>query len=114
MFFFIDFEGDPRAVYQDKGKLFERLLGEIVDSHGYRVLEMRAKAGGKEYDVTAQGKLDQRLLIGQAKAWDRLIAAKEISEFSGSLDVEDFPDDALGIFVSLTDLTPDAKRYLAR
>lgn len=114
MFFFVDFEGDPRATSQDKGKLFERLIGKIVDSHGYRVVEMRARTGGKEYDVIAQGKLDQRSLIGQAKAWDKLIPAKEITEFSGSLDLEDFPEDALGLFVSLTDFTPDAKAFLAK
>lgn len=114
MFFFVDLEGDPRASSQDKGKLFEELVGKIVNSHGYRVTEMRAKTGGKEYDVKAQGKLDQRPLIGQAKAWDKLITAKELSEFSGSLDLEDFPDDALGLFVSLSDFTPEAKEYLAK
>ncbi len=114
MFFFVNLEGDPRATSQDKGKLFESLIGEIVASHGYRIVEMRAKTGGKEYDVIAKAKLDQRPLIGQAKAWDKLIAAKEISEFSGSLDLEDFPEDALGLFVSLTDFTPEAKAYLAK
>ena len=114
MFFFVNFDGDSRAAAQDKGKLFEGLVAELVSANGYRVREMRAKTAGKEYDVVAKGKLDQKLLIGQAKAWDRSIAAKEVSEFAGSLDVEDFPEDALGLFVSLTDFSPEANEYLAK
>lgn len=114
MIIFVNSQGSERAAAQDQGVLFERLVGELVDALGFRVTEFRAKVAGKEYDLKAEAKLDGRLLIGQAKATERSISAGVVSEFVGSLDVDDVPEDAMGLFVSIADLTPEAKEYLRR
>jgi hypothetical protein len=115
MFFFLNFDKPETArTTYEKGVLFEKLAARIVEALGYRVEEIRTITAGKEYDVRAKAKLGGRLLIGQAKAWESAIPIKEISEFVGSLDVEDFPDDALGVFLSLTDLSPHAEEFLRK
>ncbi len=114
MFFIINFEGDPKSIVQDKGKLFEFLVRELVEHLGYQEIELRSSMGGKEYDIKAKAKLGGRTLIGQAKAWDKTIGSAEISEFVGSLDNEDIPDDAAGLFISLTDFTPQGHQYLSK
>jgi Restriction endonuclease/Novel STAND NTPase 1 len=114
MFFMVNFEGETKSAVQDKGKLFERLVGELVEHLGYQDIELRRSIGGKEYDIKAKAKLGGRVLIGQAKAWDSTVGAKELSEFVGSLDNEDIPDDAEGLFISLTDLTPQAHEFLSK
>ena len=100
MFLFVNFAGNTRSAAQDKGKAFQRLVGELVGALGYKEVELRAKVAGKEYDVRAKAKLGDRLLIGQAKASDRQIAASVVSEFVGSLDLEEFPEDEFGLFLS--------------
>jgi hypothetical protein len=68
------------AIAQDKGKLFEGLVAELVNANGYRIKEMRAKTAGKEYDVVAEGTLDQKLLIGQATSLESDCKRKDASE----------------------------------
>ncbi len=113
MFFFVNFQSAHQTNYE-KGLLFEGLVKEIVSSLGYKDIELRVKKAGKEYDVKAKAKLGNRLLIGQAKAYEAAINSQIMSEFVGSLDLEDFPEDALGLFVSTSDLTPDAKEFIQR
>jgi hypothetical protein len=114
MFLFVNFSGDHRSISQDKGRLFESLVSELVDALGFEDIEIRIVTGGKEYDLRAKAKLDKRFLVGQAKAWERQVGAKDIAEFVGSLEIEDIPKDAIGLFVSLTGFTPHGKEFLSK
>jgi hypothetical protein len=112
MFFFVNFEGKSDSEAYDKGLLFEDLVKELVAGLGYRDVKTRAKVAGKEYDITAKAKVGNIPLIGQAKALVKTIPAGTISEFVGSMELKDFPENAIGIFVSITDLSPDAHDWL--
>ncbi len=68
MFHFIDFSSTIHTLSQNQGKLFERLLKDIVNACGYKDIELRAKMSSMEYDVSAKGKLDNVPLVGEAKA----------------------------------------------
>ncbi len=114
MFYFINFSGDSKSQTYDQGILFEKLVKNIVDILGYKVTSWRKKISGKEYDIKAQAKLGGRILIGEAKARREHQAMPEISAFIGSLDHEDLPEDTLGLFISISDLTSDARDFLGK
>ena len=63
MFHFIDLKATVLALSQDQGKLFERLVGDIVSGCGYKDIELRAKMASMEYDISARGKLDNVPLL---------------------------------------------------
>jgi hypothetical protein len=113
MFHFIDFKSTGLTLSQDQGKLFERLVREIVSGCGYKDIELRAKMASMEYDILARGKLDNVPLVGEAKAHTKKIDGTTISSFIGKM-VPFWGKEArtLGLFISTSDLTPDAKDYL--
>jgi len=113
MFYFIDFRSTSAALSQDQGKLFERLVKDIVKACGYKDIELRAKMASMEYDITASGKLDNVPLVGEAKAHTKKIDSTTIQSFVGKMHPK-WGKDArtLGLFISTSDFTPDAKDYL--
>jgi len=113
MFHFIDFKSTGLTLSQDRGKLFERLVRDIVSGCGYKDIELRAKMASMEYDILARGKLDNVPLVGEAKAHTKKIDVTTISSFAGKmLPIWGKEDRTLGLFISTSDLTPDAKDYL--
>src|SRR5437870_1323501 len=114
MFFFVDSRSATDSASYDKGKLFEGLVRELVDGLGFGNIDLRVRKAGKEYDIRAKAKLGERPLIGQAKALATSVRSSDISEFVGSLDLEEFTDDTLGLFISTSEFTPDAIEYLER
>ena len=113
MFHFIDFRSTIATLSQDQGKLFERLVKDIVNACGYRDIELRAKMASMEYDITASGKLDKVPLVGEAKAHTKKIDTTTISSFVGKMyPVWGKDMRTLGLFISTSDFTPDAKDYL--
>lgn len=114
MYYFINFSGDPKAQSYHQGILFEELVKKIVDTLGYNVIDWREKLSGKEYDIRAEAKLGGRMLIGEAKARRENQTMPVISSFVGSLDHEDFPTDALGLFISISDIGADARDWLRK
>lgn len=113
MFHFIDFSSTIHTLSQNQGKLFERLLKDIVNACGYKDIELRAKMSSMEYDISAKGKLDNVPLVGEAKAHTKKIDGATISSFVGKM----FPvwgenERALGLFISTSDFTAEAKDYL--
>ena len=114
MFYFANFSGEARTQSYDQGLLFERLVKKIVDTLGFKDIELREKISGKEYDIRAAAKLGGRTLIGEAKARRENQTMPVITSFIGSLDHEDLPDDTLGLFISISDLAPDAKDWLGK
>lgn len=114
MLYFTNFSGDPKSQSYDQGILFEKLVKNIVESLGYKITDWREKLSGKEYDVRAEAKLGGRILIGEAKARRENQTMPVITSFVGSLDHEDFPDDTLGLFISTSDLSSDARDWLRK
>ena len=113
MFRFIDLKSTGLTLSQDQGKLFERLVRDIVSGCGYKDIELRAKMASMEYDISARGKLDNVPLVGEAKAHTKKIDGTTISSFIGKMvPIWGKADRTLGLFVSTSDLTPDAKDYL--
>jgi len=114
MFYFVNFSGDPKSQSYDQGILFEKLVNKIVGTLGYRDIELREKISGKEYDIRAIAKLGGRMLIGEAKARRESQRMPVITAFVGSLDHEDLPTDTLGVFISISDLSADARDWLGK
>jgi hypothetical protein len=113
MFHFIDFRSSSATVSQDQGKLFERLVKDIVNACGYKNIELRAKTASMEYDITANNKLSDEPLVGEAKAHTKKIDAPTISAFVGKMHpIWGNNPRTLGLFISTSDFTPDAKDYL--
>jgi len=113
MFHFIDFQSTSATLSQDQGKLFEKLVKSLVNACGYKDIELRAKMSSMEYDITARTKLDNVPLVGEAKAHRKKIDGDTISSFVGKM-YPSWAKDArtLGLFVSTSDFTPDAKDYV--
>jgi hypothetical protein len=114
MFYFVNFSSDPKSQSYDQGILFEELVKKIVDTLGFNVTDWREKISGKEYDVRAVAKLGGRTLIGEAKARRENQTMPVITSFVGSLDHEDLPTDTLGLFISISDLSSDARDWLGK
>lgn len=113
MFHFIDFHSTSATVAQDKGKLFERLVKSLVSACGYKDIELRAKISSMEYDITARTKLDNVPLVGEAKAHTKKIDGETIASFVGKMHPIWAKDPrTLGLFISTSDLTPDAKDWV--
>lgn len=113
MFHFIDLKSTALTLSQDQGKLFERLVRDIVSGCGYKDIELRAKMASMEYDISARGKLNNVPLVGEAKAHTKKIDGTTISSFIGKMvPIWEKDDRTLGLFISTSDLTPDAKDYL--
>lgn len=112
MFHFVNFENPSQSAAYDKGVLFEVLCRKIIKALGYEVSEFREKVAGAEYDVIARSLLQGDKLIGEAKAHTKSIGIDIIKAFVGSLDVHE--PETIGLFLSIFDLTPDAREYLRR
>lgn len=68
-----------------------------------------------EYDILATSKLGNKKLIGEAKAYNKKIDCDTMATFIGRMHPEWQEDpQAVGIFISIFDLTPDAKDYQSR
>ena len=85
MFHFIDFRSTTASISQDKGKLFERLVKDLLDGCGYKDIELRSKIASMEYDITARTKLDEVPLSGEAKAHTKKIDSSMITSFVGKM-----------------------------
>jgi len=113
MFYFIDFSSTSATMAQDQGKLFERLVSDIVNACGYTDIELRAKMASMEYDITAKSKLTHEPLVGEAKAHTKKIDSTTISSFVGKMHpIWGRDERTIGLFISTSDFTPDAKDYL--
>jgi hypothetical protein len=96
-----------------QGKLFERLVKDIVNACGYKDIELRAKRASMEYDITATAKLSSERLVGEAKAHTKKIDGTTISSFVGKMHpIWVSNPRTLGLFISTSDFTPEAKDYL--
>jgi hypothetical protein len=68
---------------QKKGQLFEHLCERLLTMNGYTDIALRAKRASLEYDISAKSRLNDRSLVGEAKAHEAAIPGKELSAFFG-------------------------------
>lgn len=109
MFLFYNFDSPSESKAYDKGKLFERLVGIIVDHVGYTAINFRQKRDNLEYDIVASNKLTGDKLVGEAKAYEKKIS-DQIITFYGKMALYWAEDpNTVGIFISISELTPDVK-----
>lgn len=94
-----------------KGIQFEKLLARYLSASGYEV-ELRRKRNSLEYDIEGRHCVDNRLVIGEAKAYEKTVPAQQVSAFVGKLLPFAESRAAVGLFLSTSSITPEAADYL--
>ncbi len=114
MFHFIDFSKDKSSENQSKGELFEKLIAIIIGKLGFKNIDIRVKRSSLEYDIFATSKIGNKKLRGEAKARIDKISGDTIATFVGKMHPEWGKDSqTVGMFISISGLTPDAKDYIS-
>ncbi len=108
---FYDSENDDLTP-QAKGQLFEGLVKRLAEMAGYQEIELRKKRNSLEYDVSGSHQLTARRLLGEAKAHERTMEAKEVTAFVGKVLPQMFSAQVDGLFVSTSILSAEAEDYL--
>lgn len=96
-----------------RGMLFEDMLRKYLRASGYEITLERRKIASLEYDLSGRHTVDNRLIVGEAKAHTESIAGKEVSAFVGKalpFLLQKPPQSA--VFLSVSSLTPEAEDYL--
>lgn len=95
-----------------RGVLFEDLLRTYLSAMGYDVTLTRRKVSSAEYDIDGTHRVDERRIIGEAKAHKDNIAAEDVQAFVGKSVRFLKPGGASAIFLSVSPLTPEAEDFL--
>lgn len=108
---------DPRVLVlpydpADKGSLLERFLANFLHEHfGYNEPKtefLNVTKEGIEVDVKASHKLTGKAAMAECKAYERNVAAKELTNFYGKLASERLDTaDVFGIMMAMPGLTSD-------
>lgn len=99
----------------EKGKLFEELMGDVLDGQGYIDLEFRQITSTGELDITGRHRFSSQEILIECKAESRPIGKPKLKDFHSKYTIEyenkggDLP--LLGIFFSLSGFTVPASRY---
>lgn len=112
IYFYSTEQGTTNASFY-RGLLFEELLRSYLRGSGFEVDVQRRKSSSLEYDLHGRHRVDDRPLIGEAKAHTETIGGKEVSAFVGKalpFLVQSPPYSA--IFLSISSLSPEAEDYL--
>ncbi len=111
MFLFYHSEQTPKNATYYKGVLFELLLKRYLSAAGYDI-DLRQKHNSLEYDLEGRHTVDQRKVIGEAKAHERPIAGETFSAFVGKLLPLGLVErEVSGLFLSTSALTSEADNY---
>lgn len=101
----------------EKGKLFEELMGDILDSQGYTNLIFNWLAPQGEFDITGRHRFSGQDILVECKAEARPIGKQKLLKFHSKYTVE-YDNRAaneklplLGLFFSLSGFTEPAFRY---
>lgn len=109
MFYFVDFDNPSKSASVDKGKLFEELCTKLVSYYGYKDIKLRVKRNNLEYDIEAVSKVSGKKLVGEAKAWQNKISDEILTFIAKMLPYWSDDPDTFGLFISLSEITPDVK-----
>lgn len=114
MFYFLNIDSPSESKSYDKGKLFERLCSVIIENVGYTDIDFREKKENLEYDIVARNRLTGKKLVGEAKAYEKKIS-EQIMTFFAKMSIHWIEDkDTQGVFISVSELTPDVKGQIDR
>jgi len=104
-----DVHGDESNV---TATTFEGFLKRLLSAAGYNQISLRPKRRGLEYDVTGLHGLTGHTLVGEAKGWNRRIPLEELTSFVGKMvPIWNEKPDTFGVFLSLSDLSVNARDY---
>jgi hypothetical protein len=100
----------------ERGDLFARLMSDLFVALGYGISRLNIHKSGREIDLSALHRLEQRKAIAECKATSTPIGGSDLNKFVGVLDAES--DESLhteGYFISLSGFTETAiEQELAR
>ena len=91
------------------GDLFTRLMADLFIALGYKQPRLNVQKPGREFDMIADHRVEQRRAIAECKATAEPIGGAEINKFIGKLDAEGERDKPItGYFISLAGFTESA------
>src|SRR5580704_43548 len=94
-----------------RGDLFGRLMEALILALGYEQARMNIHKSGREIDIEATHRTENRRLVAECKATEDPIGGDEVNKFVGSLDAEvrQRPGSVTqGYFISLSGFTQTA------
>jgi len=71
-----------------KGDLFGRLMSDLLHTLGYDEPRLNIHKAGREIDLTAIHRTEQKIMIGECKAHVDKIGGSDINKFVGVIDAE--------------------------
>ena len=71
-----------------RGDVFARLVSDLFLSLGYDNVRLNIARSGREIDIEAEHRLENRRAMAECKAWDEKVGGKEINTFAGKLRSE--------------------------
>ncbi|GGW59681.1 restriction endonuclease [Streptomyces caelestis] len=71
-----------------RGDLFGRLIQDVFHTLGYEDCVLNLHKSGRELDVTATHRTEDRLLVAECKAKSEKIGGDELNKFAGAVEVE--------------------------
>lgn len=93
------------------GDLFGRLMGDLFLSLGYEEIRLNIQKSGREIDIEATHRTENRRIIAECRATEKPVGGGEVNKFVGKLDIERRRSkgiDITGYFVSLNGFTETA------
>lgn len=87
------------------GDLFTQLIGSLFEALGYSQIRFNIQKTGREIDIEAAHRTEQRIAIAECKATRAKIGGDDVNKFAGSLEAERRRNRGLsveGYFVSLS------------
>ncbi len=94
-----------------RGDLFGRLLTDLFWALGYDQVRLTIHKPGREIDIDAMHRTEQRRVIAECKSWKEKAGGDAINKFVGCLDIEKYKDpniEITGYFISLAGFTETA------
>ncbi len=114
MFLFNHSKQNDDNYFYYKGILFEHLLQQYLHASGFKV-ELRRKKNSLEYDIEGTNNTTGQHVLGEAKAQEKSITAKDFTSFVGKLLPFNLAGGNVhGLFLSSSALTPEAEDYYGK
>jgi hypothetical protein len=94
-----------------KGDMLTRLVTDVFHSLGYEEFHLNVHKSGREIDISAVHRHENRILIAECKAQGAPVGGSDINKFAGALDAERNSGSTasiIGYFVSISGFTETA------
>ncbi len=103
----------PQQKNNAKGKLFEKLMSEVIKKLGYSIDKLpNINYAGMEIDIEGKGILNNIPFYAECKYHDTLIATPKLQAFLGKYMVKWMQDNrSQAVFIAIPDVNSSAKGY---